>query len=259
MIVLGEKLNSSIPSVLEIFQRGDEREIAQLCRLQEDKGADYLDINTALADDEISMMKKIIVIARENTSCGIMLDSSDPQIIIAAAEEVENERPLILNSITLDERHELIALAASRSAGIVALPIDSENGIPETAEERFENARKLISLLGENGVAQDKIFIDVIIETLAVNGEAAMCAVNTARKIRTEYPGVHLTCGLSNISFGLPKRININAAMIPALACAGLDSAILDITNEKIRAAVIASRVLSGADEYCMSYIEEYR
>lgn len=259
MIILGEKLNSSIPSVLEIFNSGDDSKITEICRIQEERGANYLDINTALTDDEVYMMKKIIAIAQENTSCGIMLDSSDPEVIIAASESIEAERPFIINSITLDERHELIALAKKRSAAIVALPICSENGIPETPEGRFENAEKLIKILEENDISHDKIFIDVIIETLAVNGDAANCAINTALKIRSKYPNVHLTCGLSNISFGLPRRININTAIIPALACVGVDSAILDITNDKIRDAVITSRVLTGEDEYCMNYIEEYR
>lgn len=259
MIILGEKLNSSIPSALELFCSNDGEKIAALCRRQEECGADYLDINTALTDDETGMMISVIKIAQESTSCGIMLDSANPEVIAEASKCVELQRPLIFNSITLDERHELISLAAKRGAGIVALPMDSENGIPETPEERFENAKKLIELLETGGVARDKIFIDVIIETLAVNGEAAMCAVNTARMIRAAYPEVHLTCGLSNIAFGLPKRININTAMIPALACAGLDSAILDITSEKTRAAVIAARVLNGTDEYCMNYINEYR
>lgn len=259
MIILGEKLNSSIPSTLKAIQSGNDELIITLCKSQADCGADFLDINTAIAgeDEELSAMLHIIDLAQANTECGIMLDSPSVEVIMEAIKHIEG-REIIINSITMDERHELIEVAKEYNAGIVALPI-SENGIPEFAEERFDNAKRLIKMLTAAGISMDKIYIDIIVESLAVNGNAAINAVETAKLIHAEFPDVHLTGGLSNISFGLPKRVNINTAFIPALMCAGVDSAIIDITNEKTRAAVISSRALCGLDEYCMDYIEEFR
>lgn len=258
MIILGEKLNSSIPSTLVAIQSKDDETLIFLCKKQAECGADFLDINTAIVgEEELSAMLHIIDLAQENTSCGIMLDSPNVDVIREAIGKIKN-REIIINSITLDERHELISLAKEYNTGIVALPI-TEDGIPDNAEERFANAEKLIEILTAEGIPMDKIYIDVIIESLAVNGEAAKLAAETARLIREKYDEVHLTCGLSNISFGLPKRININTAIIPVLACAGVDSAIIDITGEKTRHAVISANALCGADEYCMDYIEEFR
>lgn len=258
MIVLGEKLNSSIPSTLEAIQSGDDQALITLCTTQESCGAHYLDINTAIAgDDELSAMLHIIDLAQKHTSCGIMLDSPNAEVIREAIAHVQ-DRPIIINSITLDERHELIEVARKYDAGLVALPL-SENGIPEFPEERLDNAKTLVELITEGGLPLDHIYLDLIAEALAVNGNAALNAIETARLIRREFPDIHLTCGLSNISFGLPKRVHINTAFIPALMSAGLDSAILDITNERTRAAVISSRALCGLDEYCMEYIEAFR
>lgn len=257
MIILGEKLNSSIPSALAAINSEDDSALIALCVRQEECGADYLDINTAIADDELTAMQHIVNLALDNTDCGIMLDSPNPEIISEVIKTVKN-RNVIINSITMDERHELIKTAKEYNAGIVALPM-TEDGIPDNAEERFHNAEKLINLLNENGIENDKIFIDVIIESLAVNSEAAKTAIETTRLIRNRFEDVHITGGLSNISFGLPKRININTVMIPALMCAGLDSAIIDITSDKIRNTVISSSALCGEDEFCMNYIENFR
>lgn len=257
MIILGEKLNSSIPSTLEAIQTGNDESLITLCKKQEECGAHFLDINTAIADDELSAMLHIIDLAQAHTNCGIMIDSPNVEVVREALTRV-HDREIIINSITMDERHELIALAKEYNTGLVALPI-SENGIPEFAEERLENAKTLVKIITDGGVSADKIYLDIVVETLAVNGNAALNAIETARLIHAEFPDIHLTCGLSNISFGLPKRVNINTAFVPVLMCAGVDSAIIDITSEKTRAAVISARALCGQDEYCMDYLEEFR
>ncbi|MEG0614733.1 MAG: dihydropteroate synthase [Oscillospiraceae bacterium] len=258
MIILGEKLNSSIPSTLEAIQSGNDEKIITLCKLQEDAGANFLDVNTAIVgDEEISAMLHILEIAQANTSCGIMLDSPNVDVIKAVIGKIEG-REIIINSITLDERHELISVAKAYNAGVVALPL-TEDGIPDTAEERLENVKKLVEILTSEGIEMDKIYIDIIVESLAVNGNAATTAIKTCELVRENFPEIHITGGLSNISFGLPKRMNVNTAFISALVCAGLDSGIIDITSEKISAAVTSAEALCGKDEYCMNYIEKFR
>ncbi|HOV41802.1 MAG TPA: dihydropteroate synthase [Oscillospiraceae bacterium] len=257
MIILGEKLNSSIPSTLEAINSKNDEYIISLCKKQEECGAHYLDINTALADDELEAMLYVLKLAQDNTECGIMLDSPNVEVVKEAIKHIKG-RSIIINSITLDERHELIDTAKEYDAGLVALPL-TEDGIPETPEERLENAKKLVEIVSAKGIEIDKLYIDIIVEALAVNGEAGKRAIETARLIRNEFPEVHLTCGLSNISFGLPKRVNINTAFIPALMCAGVDSAIIDITSERTQDMIAASKALCGIDEYCMEYIERFR
>ena len=258
MIIFGEKLNSSIPSTLSLFSGGDDNAISALCKKQEECGADYLDINTAmLGENEKEAMKHIAQLACDNTSCGIMLDSADTAIFSEILPTL-GDRKVILNSITLDERHELIDLCVKFNTGIVVLPIN-ENGIPDTADELFENAAPIIKKLTDASVDYSRIYVDLIIESIATNSSAFMRAKQFCELLRENYPDIHITCGLSNISFGLPKRININQAAIPALICSGLDTAIVDITNDKVRSMISASRVLSGEDEYCMDYIDSFR
>ncbi len=253
MIIIGEKLNSSIPSALAAMKAGGE-ELTRLIKLQADAGANYLDINTAMLEErELDAMKEIIALVKSESDCGIMLDSPAPAVIEAAAPLCEG-RELILNSVTADERiDELGPLAAKLGCGIVVLPMDSD-GIPETAEGRLELAKSAIAKLTSYGVAEENIYIDAICETLATLDSNAKTALDTIRLV-SENTAAKTTCGLSNVSFGLPKRAFVNSAFMSAALYAGLDSAIIDPTSPELRKAIFAGSAVAGKDEFCMEYI----
>jgi 5-methyltetrahydrofolate--homocysteine methyltransferase len=200
------------------------------------------------------MMEYILGIVLENTDCGIMLDSPSPAVIEKAIKLISG-REIIINSITLQDRiNELLPIVKSYKSGVVCLPIDSD-GIPKTAERRLENSLKLVQILQENGIEKNRIYIDVLAEALAVDNEAAKTTIDTIAALRKAQPEVHIICGVSNVSFGLPKRSNINAAFLTTAIYAGLDSGIVDITNEQIQSTIFISEMLSGHDEFCMEYL----
>lgn len=255
MIIVGEKLNSSIPKMQELMKQKNTEAIKQIAVSQQEAGANYLDINTAVfREDEFDMLKYVLEIVLENTECGIMLDSPSPAVIEEAVKLVK-DRDIIINSITLQDRiKELLPIVKSYNTGVVCLPID-ENGIPKTTEKRVENSLKLIKILQDAGIEKDKIFIDVLAETLAVDCESAMTTINAISELRKTEQDVHIICGVSNVSFGLPKRTNINAAFLTAAIFAGLDSGIIDITNEQIQDTIYLAELVAGKDEYCMEYL----
>ena len=189
----------------------------------------------------------------------LVLDSTNPAAIAAVLETYELEK-LIINSITLEPvRFEgMLPLVQKTGAGVIALPID-ETGIPKDTETRVKNARRLINSLGENGIAPGRIYIDLIVEALSVESGAAVHALEAARRLRSEFPDVHLVGGMSNVSFGLPKRKYVNAAFLAAAVSAGLDAAIMDITSVDTKMALLAAELVSGRDEFCMEYLTGYR
>ena len=146
MIVIGEKLNSSIPSTLKAMKESDDAVIA-LIKSQEAAGAKYLDINTAMFEsEELPVMERVVKLALDNSECGIVLDSPDPEVIKAASKLCAG-RELILNSVTSDERiDELAPLAGELGCGVIVLPMNAD-GIPETAEGRLECAKVAIEKL----------------------------------------------------------------------------------------------------------------
>ena len=258
MTIISEKLNSSIPSSLKLMESGTDEQLKEFISLQCELGAEYLDLNAAVCADEINTAKRIADLIIENGESGIAVDSPSVSTMEQMLEFINGRCDVIINSITLSERHQNIDLAVKYNAGIIAVLTDS-NGIPETADERVENADIIISKLRLAGIPDDKIYIDVIAQSAAVADNAASCALETTRRVREKYPNIHITCGLSNISFGLPERKVLNSAFFSAAAVLGMDAPICDITAPSIRRAIAATGVLLGTDDYCMEYLEEMR
>ena len=259
MILIGEKLNSSIPKTLEAFQAKDESAVVELIRRQADGGAQFLDINTAICGEaEQETLLWVIGLVKDNCDCGIMIDTTDPAVMAAGVQAAAGRR-LILNSATITERFEEVTrLARESGASVVGLPIDSE-GMPHTAQEKCTKIDLLMGKLREAGIPDSRIYVDVLIETLATDGESAKNAIAALRHVAANYPDAQTTCGLSNISFGLPRRSLINSAFVSAALSAGLTSAILDPASPAMQAALAASRVVAGQDDYCMDYITYIR
>ncbi len=259
MINIGEKLNSSIPSTLKAIQSGNDEDVLSLIASQETCGADFLDINTAMCgEDEKRQMSRLISLTLESSSCGVMIDSPSVEVFRDCLPAVSS-RPVICNSLTLTDRYdELLPLALRYGAGVVAMPLDGE-GVPEETAKRVEKASLLVEKLRKDGMPLDKIYLDCVCETVAVGDTNALTTLDTIRAMRAAYPEIHLTVGLSNVSFGLPKRGNLNAAFLTAALYAGLDSAIFDVTSLKMRTALKSSLALLGKDEFCMDYISFIR
>lgn len=260
MLIISEKLNSSIPSVLEAFQTKNDAFLMGLIEAQQQAGAAYIDVNTALMQEkELETMLYAIDLVKKHSKMDIMIDSPNVEVILEALKAAEG-RKVIINSVTLTDRiDDLIpALQENPALCVVGLPI-GENGIPKTAEERVKNAGELIGKLKENGILEDRIYLDVLVEALAVGDENGKVVLETIRLMKETYPAVKTTGGFSNISFGLPKRMILNTAFLAMAMCQGLDSAIMDPAPDGMKKSYRAINALLGKDEYCMDYIDEIR
>lgn len=256
MIIIGEKLNSSIKETRLAMEKTDTAYIAGLANKQIQAGANYLDLNAAMFMEEetkklIWALQTILTIANGK----IMLDSTNFGAIGKVLEEVAIP-DAILNSITLEKTRfsGFLPLIIKYNTGVVALPIN-EKGVPATAMERAQVAKQLVQNLVDEGVAKHKIFVDALVET-AATGDGPKRALDTIRRIREEDAKVHIVCGLSNVSFGLPNREALNMAFLSAAIHNGLDSVIMDITNDNLSRILHAAEVIAGMDEYCLNYIE---
>ena len=260
MLIISEKLNSSIPSVLEAFQTKNDAYLIDLIKMQENAGATYIDINTALMQEkELETMCYVIGLVKTYSKLDIMIDSPNVPVILEAIKAAQG-RNIIINSVTLTDRiHELLpTLQKNPALCVVGLPIGSE-GIPKTAEERVAGAGKLIATLKANGIGEDRIYLDVLVEALAVGDENGKVVLDTLRLMKESYPNVKTTGGFSNISFGLPKRMVLNTAFLAMAMYQGLDSAIMDPAPDSMKKSYRAIHALLGNDEYCMDYIDEIR
>ncbi|MBQ6796739.1 MAG: dihydropteroate synthase [Clostridia bacterium] len=262
MLIIGEKLNSSIPSSLPFMEGHLSEKLEEIICRQAETGAEYLDVNAALCTDELGTMEFICKMIIDKTDCGIALDSPDASVLVRALSFC-GDRKVLINSVTLSERYdEVVPVAAKlisegRDISLIALPIDDM--LPSSNEERRENIDRMISKLRADGIPDNRIFLDLITEGVATDDGAGSRFFDSLVYTAREYPDVNTTCGLSNISFGLPKRAKINTAFVAIAVHLGLTSAIIDPTSEDMRYAIRAAELLSGKDEYCMNYISLFR
>jgi cobalamin-dependent methionine synthase I len=186
------------------------------------------------------------------------IDSPNPDSMKAVLDQVEHS-PMI-NSIT-GERSRLESMAPIiqlRECDIVALCID-DRGIPKSTDQALKNADRLISDLERMGVKREKIYLDPVIQALSVNTNAALMVLETIDRIRQEFEGVNIICGLSNISFGLPKRLLINRTFLTLAMKTGLNAAIVDPLDKKLMGTLRATAVLLDQDPWCQAYTAAFR
>jgi cobalamin-dependent methionine synthase I len=260
MIIIGEKLNSTLKSVRPAMEARDAAAIQDIAGRQVRAGAAYLDLNAGMfRQDEPECLAWLVNTVQEVSDTPFSIDSPSPAAIRAGLLANRNGKPII-NSITDEkERYEaILPLALEFQTGLVALCMD-DKGMPETAADRVVIARRLIHKLQGEGLALGDIYIDPMIRPVGTGPHYGVVAIETIRAIKAEYPDVHIACGLSNVSFGLPARKLINQALLVAAMAAGMDGAILDPLDRKLMSFMYAAEALLGVDDYCMNYLAKFR
>ena len=166
----------------------------------------------------------------------------------------------MINSITAEQERldEMLDFTVASKANVVALVL-SDAGMPASAADRVRVAVELVDTLTGAGVAAGNIFVDPVIAPLGTDPSTGCAVLEAIGQIKAERPDVHITCGLSNISFGLPERGLLNRVFIAQAIAAGLDAAIIDPLDRGMMATICTAEALSGRDEWCMNYITASR
>ncbi|UCG08799.1 MAG: methyltetrahydrofolate cobalamin methyltransferase [Desulfobacterales bacterium] len=259
MLIVGELINASRKSIAEAIEKEDAAAIQKVAADQHENGADYIDVNAGVfVVKEVEYLKwqDSTVQAVVDAPCSI--DSPDPKAIDAALQL--HKGTAMINSISLEkERYEsLMPLVAGTDLKVVALCM-SDEGMPETVDDRMKIADKLVNGLLQNNVAVENIYVDPLVQPVATNKEFGIEFLKAIEKIVTTFEGIHTLCGLSNISFGLPERKFLNQTFMVMAIARGLDGAIVNPLDKKMMANIIAAEALMGKDEYCANYLTAYR
>ena len=260
MIIIGEKINSTLKSIRPAMESRDKAAIQYLAILQINAVANFIDVNAGMFhENESEVLQWLIETIQEVTQVPFDIDSPSPMDILTGLKANKNGKPII-NSITAEKARfdAIIPLIKQFDSKVIALCMD-DSGMPETVEERVSIARTLINNLRDEGVALDDIFIDPMVRPIGTGSHYGTVAIETIRLIKTEFPEVHIACGLSNISFGLPARKILNQSFLVATMAAGMDGAILDPLDKKLMSFVYATEALLGNDDYCMEFLKKFR
>ena len=262
MIIIGEKINGSIPSVAKAIAERDADFIKGRAIAQANANATFIDCCASVPEDqEVETLKWMIDCIQEVTDLPISVDSPSPRVLTEAYKFCK--RPGIFNSVSgegdkLDTIFPIMAQPENKGWEVIAL-LSDDTGIPKCAADRLRVFDKIMAKAKEYGIAPSRIHIDPLVEMLCTSEDGIAMNIEVISTVRERYPDIHITAAISNISFNLPVRKLINYGFLILAMNAGLDSGIMDPTNRDMLGLVYATEALLGQDDYCMEYIGAYR
>ena len=257
--IIGERIN---PTGRRIFQEqvraGDLSAIIKDVKAQVEGGADMLDINMGIPlTDEADLMRQAIKMVQDLTDLPICIDSSVLEALEAGLQTYQG-RALVNSTTGEDDRLDhILPLVKKYDASVIALPND-ETEIPMTVADRLKITEKILRSADKHGISHDRIVIDPLAMPIGAEPQAGNLFFETVHEIKTRW-GLNMTCGASNVSFGMPNRHAINAAFLPAAMAVGLTSAVMDARTPEIVSAVRATDILLGNDQYGGNWITRFR
>lgn len=225
---------------------------------QTDAGADILDVNVGTPGiDEAAVLPEAVKAILEVTDLPLQLDSSDPAALEAALR-IYPGKPIV-NSVNgkAESLATVLPLVKHYGAAIVGLTLD-ENGIPQSAAERFRIGKKILEHAQKLGIPKEDVFLDCLTLTASTGESGPSETLNAVHRVRTEL-GLQTVLGVSNISFGLPNRPLINRNFLNMALTNGLTLPIMNPMAEGMMDTVRAYRMLAGFDPNCESFIAAYQ
>jgi 5-methyltetrahydrofolate--homocysteine methyltransferase len=259
MWIIGDRIDATRRHIAQAVATGNRGFIHSEAKDQAMSGADCIHVNTAIfAESEARTLCWVVEVVQEVTDLPLCIDSSDPAAIRAVFPLLKN-RPM-LNAITLEtgRMERLLPLAVEHRTRVIA-SCQADPSVSECAEAKVSTAGRLIEKITAAGVALADIYVDPLVYSLSTNPGAARATLAAIERIMKEFKGVHTTCCLSTVSYGLPARNLIHRTFLAAAMERGLDSAMIDPTDLKLTAVVKAGELIAGRDECCLNYIRAYR
>lgn len=256
--IIGERINpTGKKKFKEALKNEDMDYILKEAITQQDKGAHILDVNVGLPDiDEVAMMEKVVKELQSVTSLPLQIDTVDGKAM-ERAMRIYNGKPMI-NSVNGKQvsMDEVFPLVRKYGGVVVGLTIDEE-GIPKDAEGRVRVAGKIINEAAKYGIDKKDIVIDVLTMTISSEKDGAKVTLEALKRVREEF-GVRTVLGVSNISFGLPRRPIVNSYFYAMAMQNGLTAGIINPSSEDMMKAYRSYNALMGFDENCTNYISTY-
>ena len=258
VLVCGERLNPTGKKKLkQALLDGNYDYLVEEAIKQAEAGANLLDLNVGVPKiDEVTTMHNAIVKVQEYCDLPIQIDSSNKDAIEIALRYY-NGVPLI-NSVNGEKEvmDRVFPLAKKYGAVVLGLALD-ENGVPKTAEERFEIAKRIIEYAKSYGIPKEKIMIDTLVLTASAEQDLVKETLKGLSLVRTL--GVKTALGVSNVSFGLPNRGLLNKTFLSLAMYAGLNMPIMNPLDTEMMNAIKAYNVLLAIDKGSNEYISSFQ
>jgi cobalamin-dependent methionine synthase I len=259
MIVVGERINGTRAQIRNAVVARDAELVKDEAQRQAEVGASYIDVNAGTNPErEPDDLVWLIETVQDVVTVPVCIDSPNVAALRAGLD-ASGGRALVNSASAESDRMEpVLKLVKEKDARVICLTL-GDSGLPKTAEDRLRVARKLLAKADELGIEREDIFFDPLARAVAVENEQGRELLDAVAAIREEMPGVHIICGLSNISFQMPARRLLNRTFVAMAMARGMDAVIADPLDGGLMAAVCAANALLGEDEMCMGYIQAHR
>ncbi|MDQ7092047.1 methyltetrahydrofolate cobalamin methyltransferase [Desulfosporosinus sp. PR] len=259
MIIIGEKINGTIPSVKNAIAERDEEFIRNLALKQTEAGAHYLDVCASTAPEvEVETLIWLMNLVQDTVDTPLCIDSPNAAVIKEVFKYAR--RPGLINSVSEEgNKCEVIfPLLEGTEWQVIALTCDNK-GIPSDIETRVKITGNIVEKAQKYGITPERIHIDPLVLALSADNKSLLNFTETLRRVKELYPTIKVTSGLSNISFGMPLRKIVNQGFLTIALYAGMDSAILDPANRDMMATLMATEALLGRDRLCRNFSNAFR
>ncbi len=256
--VIGERLNpTGKKRMKQALLDGDYDYILSQAIAQIDAGAEILDVNVGVPGlDEVKVMPKVIKLLQSITDLPLQIDSSNPEAIEAALRVYNGKA--IVNSVNGEAKslEQVLPLVKKYGAAVIGLTLD-EGGIPDTAEQRFAIAERIMRRAMEYGINRQDVIIDCLTLTASAQQKEVGETLRAVRMVKDRL-GLATALGVSNVSFGLPLRPVVNRTFLTMALENGLDLPIINPNDEDMMASIYAFNVLKNRDETAQAFIGRY-
>ncbi|MBQ8028892.1 MAG: homocysteine S-methyltransferase family protein [Clostridia bacterium] len=254
-VLIGERINpTGKKRFKQALRENDIDYIISEAIAQQEKGAHVLDVNVGLPEiDETKVMLEAVSELQAVTDLPLQIDTVKAETMEKALR-IYNGKPMINSVNAKEESLETVLPLAKKYGGVlIALTLD-ENGIPDSAEGRFSLAKKIVERAEQYGIKKKDIVVDCLAMTVSSDDNSARITLDAIAMIKDKL-GVKTSLGVSNISFGLPSREDVNAVFLSMAFERGLDCAIMNPFSVPMMKSYYCFRALSGMDKGCTDYI----
>jgi 5-methyltetrahydrofolate--homocysteine methyltransferase len=263
MIVIGEKINATLSPVKTMILDRDADGLKGLAKKQARAGADFIDVNVATGvgsrEDEVDSIQWALECIMSEVETPLCIDSADPKVIEAGLKMISGKSSMI-NSVNAEARslEAVMPLAAESNSLLIALAMD-EDGISTRESDRIGCCEKIYTACEDYGLSPENVFFDPLVMPVSTDIRSAKVTLNILASIKDFFSGCRTVTGLSNVSYGLPRRRRVNIAFLHMCIAAGLDAAIVDPLDDDLMDAVKTGEVLAGKDRHCRRYLRAFR
>jgi 5-methyltetrahydrofolate--homocysteine methyltransferase len=257
VIIIGECINPTRrKKLISTLQEGNFDYVLELAESQIKAGADVLDVNIGFPGvDDVKLLPETVLAIIGSFDIPLCLDSPNPKAIEAALKVAGGK--CLINSVNGEEKSlkVLLSIAKEYEAAIIGLTMD-DDGITHDPEKRLAIAEKILERAVKAGIKEEDVIIDPLAMAVSADSKACVVTLETIRLIHQKL-GLNITMGASNISFGLPGRDDLNSVFMSLAILNGLTCPIAN--PEKITAAVRASDLVLGKDDFAVRFVEYFQ